>query len=182
MCSPQKGDGYIVSAWLHANGYGTEWNDAPGRDRDEVLFLLKGLDLTDDDFEKTFGPNWKEWADLVRLFARSNATQLAHLAAAWDAARAAAWVAARAAAGDAAGDAARDAAWDAAWDAAGDAARAAAWDAAWDAAGDAARAAAGVAAWAALAPVGPRFSQEQKDLLMLPIVEVYGADWRELVK
>lgn len=177
MCSPQTGDGYIVSAWLTANGYGTDWNDAPNRERDDVLFLLKGLDLRDEDFEATFGPNWREWVSLVRLMAGLTWDKAQQLAAArtaarvaakdtaWAAARDAAWVAAWASARDAAW--ARDAAGAAAWDAARDTVWAAARDAAWDAAKD--------AAWAAVGK--PNLAQNHYDLLMRPIVEVFGPDW-----
>ena len=96
MCAPQMGDGYVVSAWLTANGYPTGWNDTKGRTEDDVLYLLKGLDLTDEALEETFGPNWRAFVALMRLVAVLTPEQAIGLgAAAWDAAgaaaRAAAW-------------------------------------------------------------------------------------------
>jgi len=103
MCALQAGDGYVVSAWLTANGYPTAWNDTKGRTRDDVLFMLKGLDLTDATLEDTFGSNWRAFVALMRLLRNMTTEQARTLAAAWDAA----------------GAAAGGAAWGAAWDAAG---------------------------------------------------------------
>lgn len=80
MCAPVEGDGYVVSAWLAANGWPPTWNDAPGVDRDQVLAMLKGLNLTDEAIEATFGPGCWEWVQIVRQAATLTPTQVTALA------------------------------------------------------------------------------------------------------
>ena len=98
-CTPQTGDGYLVSAVLTAKGYSTGWNDEKDRTEVEVLDVLRNIEVTDAELEDTFGPNWRLVVSLVRQAATLTPVQATQLTAAWDAA----------------GDAARAAAGDAAW-------------------------------------------------------------------
>ena len=122
-CQVQPGDAFIVEQVANQQGWGTSWNDEPGRTFDDIkTTLVQHREVFPRELEETFGPQWELIVALVRRAAVLTTDEVQGLAAAGDAAgdaaRAAAWDAARAAARDAAWDAARAAAWDAAWAAA----------------------------------------------------------------
>ena len=163
-CSPVPGDGHLVDQVMVRRGWDDRWNDDDNRTRGDVLTVLRGEEVADDDLAETFGPSWRLVAAVVRAAAGLTGEQAEQV------------VAAKAAAGDAARDAAKaaagDAAEDAAWDAAGDAARAAAKAAARAAARAAAWAAAGDAARASVTVDLPGVTDEQWHLLWQPLASV----------
>ena len=177
LCSPVPGDGYLAREVFRRRGRAESWNDADDRTADEVIDYLASSEITDEELEDTFGPQWREIVAQVRAISGASREQLDRLAAAraaaWAAERAAAWAAERDAAGAAARAAERDAAGAAAgaaaWAAERDAARAAAWDAAGAAAWDAAR------ALSIRDLIGTaNYTQEHYDILTAPWRNVMG--------
>ena len=95
LCSPQKGDAFIIEQVYQRRGHGTEFNDRDGTTRADVVAVIKeSPDITDEELEQTFGPQWQTIVRLVRISASLTAEQADRLAATWaaagDAARAAA--------------------------------------------------------------------------------------------
>jgi len=172
LCALVPGDAQIVESVARKQGWGTAWNDDEGTDEGMVRALLaKGIEVTDDDLEATFGPQWEAVVWIVRRATVLTRHEIDALDTARNAARATARNAARASARAVARSAARDAAWIAA---ALSATREAVWDAASAAAWGAVRAAAVCAAVWDLASEAGRFTLADRDLLIGPWETVIG--------
>lgn len=116
-CAPEYGDFYLIREVLRRQGRAEGWNDGDATEV-EVANFLATAEITDADLLETFGPQWAEIVEMVRMAASITNYQLSRVRRAGDAA----WDVAEGAARDAVGDVAGDAAWYAAWSAAGDAA------------------------------------------------------------
>ena len=165
-CMPRKGDAFLIEQVGRKYGWGTTWNDAPGRTFDDVQqMIVKHREVMPDEMLGTFGPQWAQVAELVRRVADMSVAEVE--AAAWPAGDSVDRHAAEAAA----------AAWSAAasttWSAARDAAQAAAWPAA----GSAARSAAGYAALALSTRHlvnTDEYTRQHYNLLVGPLAAVIG--------
>ena len=129
-CQPKPGDACLIRQVARREGWGISFND--GAEGWSVVKnrILEGLEVTDQQLEETYGPNWRYIVALARQAASLTREQAERIGAAWKAAQ----------------DAAQDAAYNAAYNAAGGNARGVAWRAAWSAALNAAGYAAGDAA------------------------------------
>jgi len=170
FCDSQPGDWLIAREVFRQRDRAENWNDAPGRTKDEVQVYLRSVEIAAAELAKTFGPQWESIVALIRTAATLTPQQGNELyVAAGYAAYYAAGYAARVPAGYAAGYAARVAARVPAGYAAGYAARDAARVPAWYAAGYAAR------ALVVRDLIGQHgFTQEHYDLLVSPWVSVMG--------
>ena len=123
-CQPKPGDACLIRQVARREGWGIGFNDEAEGWSVVKNRILEGLEVTDQQLEETYGPNWRYIVTLTRQAASLTEEQAERIGAAWNAA----W------------NAAQDAAWSAAWCAARrTAARNAAWSAAWSAARNAAR-------------------------------------------
>lgn len=68
LCAPQPGDGAIYREVVAYRQHGASWNDADERTADEVLAWLRtqAWEITDDELEAVFGPDWEHVVALVR--------------------------------------------------------------------------------------------------------------------
>ncbi len=180
FCDPLPGDFPLARAVYDQLGRAEKWNDERGRTDAEVLAALRH-DITDEDLESTFGPNWLGVTRLVRRVAKLDAEEIVSLAAARasapDATQVAVWGAAQDATQVAARASAQDAAWDAVWDAAMDAAS----DAAVDADQLTHLEAGLLAVWRAAAGIVVRdvITTSQFNAMTQPWVAVLGPTWDE---
>ena len=176
-CQPIPGDAFLIEQVARLKGWGTDWNDGKGTSWSDIRARLAHIEVTDEDLEETFGPQWEHIVALVRRAAIITNGEAKRLKAAGDAARYAAGYAARYDAWDNAGYAARYAARYDAWDNARYAARVAAGYAArydaWDNARYAAGLAAGTLAVRDLISTHG-FTQEHYDTLTMPWRTVIG--------
>lgn len=109
-CQPQKGDAFLIEQVAAHFGWGTEWNDEPGRTYDDIKqALVQHREIMPSEMLATFGPQWADVVGIVREAAglteqQANDLAAAHTAdyAAIDAAAHAAYNAARHAAESAA--------------------------------------------------------------------------------
>lgn len=165
-CEPQPGDRRIIREVLAYRKRAEEWNDAEHRLKSQVLqYLREAPDITDEELERVFGPQWRQIVALVRRTAVLTPDEIDRLCAARDtaviAARDAAVFTARTSTREAAWNTARISAWSSAWNAA----RSLAWSAAWDA----------VSALCVRDLIGQRgFTQEHYDVLTTPWRTVIG--------
>jgi hypothetical protein len=178
QCEQQPGDAHLIQYVAERQGWGTRWNDAPGRTWNDIKeALTQHREVLPGELAAAFGPQWEPIVALVRRAAVLTPYEAQQLDAAWYAAS----EAARAAAGSAAWYAASYAAWYAASYAAGSAASDAAWYAARYAASDAAGSAAWYAARVAALGLATRhlidqhgYTQHHYDTLTAPWAAVIG--------
>lgn len=76
LCAPSPGDAHLVEKVAESQGWGTAWNDADDTTEAEVRArLAQGVDVTDEDLEDTFGPQWRAIVSIVRTAATMTADQ-----------------------------------------------------------------------------------------------------------
>ena len=81
----RPGDDQIIRAVMRAKGLTESYNDENGRTKDDVLKLMRQIEITDADLESTFGPMWREVVAVVRraaVLTRYEANRLGHPGAA----------------------------------------------------------------------------------------------------